>query len=145
MSQLVIDCSVTMAWCFADESSGDAEAVLAAVLRGGAVVPPIWKWEVANTLLMAERRGRVIRDDCQLIVEQLQNLSIDIDQQSSLTAWGEALTIARTHRLTAYDAAYLELASRRSLMLCTLDRELMAAAAQRGIKLFSTRADADQT
>lgn len=138
MSRLVVDCSVTMAWCFADESSVNAEAVLAAVLRDGAVVPPIWRWEVANTLLMAERRGRVAPDTRQLIAEVLETLPIVVDDLSWSMAWSETLTIARTHQLTAYDAAYLELASRQSLTLCTLDRELIATAPQLGVALFRT-------
>ena len=138
MNRLVIDCSVTMGWCFADESGEFAEAVLAAVHTDGAVVPPIWKWEVGNSLLMAERRGRITPDDCRLILAKLATLPIAVDDGSAPAAWHETLNLARDHRLTVYDAAYLELAIRDSSRLCTLDQELIAAAKRLGVVLYTT-------
>jgi predicted nucleic acid-binding protein len=136
MSRLVIDCSITMSWCFADESSEYGEAVLQAVHAEGAIVPPIWCWEVANTLLIGERRGRIAETDSQLFLEKLAGLPIAVDNPSAESAWLETLRFARIHRLTAYDAAYVELARRESLTLCTLDADLVKAAPLAGVPLF---------
>lgn len=136
MSHLVVDCSVTMGWCFDDEASDYTRAALWAVGNGEAVVPSIWTLEVINVLLKAERRKRVTEAESAAFLSQLQELSITVDQELPSNTLMQVLSLARQHRLSAYDAAYLELAIRVRAPLCTLDEQLRAACAAVGVDLF---------
>lgn len=125
---LVLDASLTIAWFLDDEGTPAVDAVLDEVAATGAIVPPLWRIEVANALQMAVRRRRIdlaFRDDA---LRELAVLPIAIDGESLEHCWSAALTLADTHGLTLYDATYLELAQRRRLPLATLDRALGAAA-----------------
>ncbi|MGH9464930.1 MAG: type II toxin-antitoxin system VapC family toxin [Thermoanaerobaculia bacterium] len=124
--RFVLDCSVTMAWCFEDEADRYSDGVLASLSDAAAVVPGLWPLEVANVLMVSERRGRVTREDGQRFLEHLASLPITVDPVAP--AAGEILAVARAHRLSAYDAAYLHLAVRTDLPLATRDRTLRAAA-----------------
>jgi predicted nucleic acid-binding protein len=126
MTRFVLDCSVTMAWCFEDEADRYSEAALAALAGSAAVVPGLWPLEVANVLLVAERRGRLTPEDGRQFLVLLAGLPITVDV--AIPDPREILTLARVHRLSAYDAAYLELAVRDRLPLATRDRTLRAAA-----------------
>ena len=136
MSRFVLDCSVTMAWCFGDETDPRAQAVLAAMPAQEALVPGHWPLEVANVLAGAERRKRTTATQIARFIDILDRLSIVVDDQTAKKAFGEVLTLARTHQLTAYDAAYLELALRTGCPLASLDATLNEAAAGLGIALF---------
>jgi len=136
MSRFVLDCSVTMAWCFEDETDSRAQAVLAAMPAQEALVPGHWPLEVANVLAGAERRKRTTATQIARFIDILDRLSIVVDDQTAKKAFGEVLTLARTHRLTAYDAAYLELALRTGCPLASLDATLNKIAAALGIALF---------
>jgi predicted nucleic acid-binding protein len=106
------------------------------VADAGAVVPALWRLEVANSLTVAIRRGRVDVDFRRAALSDLALLDITIDQQTDSQAWGETLHLADRFRLTVYDAAYLELAHRRVLPLATLDSDLRAAGTALGISLM---------
>jgi predicted nucleic acid-binding protein len=131
--RFVLDCSVTMAWFFRDETSEYAEAVEDALARAEAVVPAGWPLEVANTLVMGERRKRSTEAQAATWLNYLRALPIVIDDETAGRAWGETLSLARAHKLSAYDAAYLELALRLGLPLASLDDDLKGAAAAVGI------------
>lgn len=132
----VVDCSVAMAWCFADEATPATSLVLDRLVEEAAVVPPLWLLEVANVLILAERRGRIVAADLASYVELLFQLDIQIDAESPARSFADVLSLAQRHRLTSYDAAYLELAVRLRLPLATLDAELRAAASAAGIELL---------
>jgi len=136
LKSLVLDCSVTMAWCFEDEADEYGEAVLDFLRGGKALVPPIWPFEVANVLLVAERRKRLARADAFRFLALLRALPISVDQQPGDQALNDVLALAREQKLSAYDAAYLELALRRGCALATLDERLRLAAKRTGIKVF---------
>ncbi len=123
-----------------DEAPGSARSVLDQVARDGAVAPAHWPLEVTNTLLMAERRGRLTGAQRSTIVRHLSSLPIAIDAETAERAWTRTLDLADRYGLTAYDAAYLELAERRSFAIATLDRLLTAAAAGHGIEVLPRRA-----
>lgn len=133
-ARFVLDCSVVFAWFFADESSDYADAVAASFVKSAAIVPSLWALEVANTLLVGERRGRSTAHQASTFLARLASLPITLEDQSAIAAWSGALPIARDHHLSAYDAAYLELALREGLPLATLDDKLQAAAKSLGIK-----------
>ena len=136
MTRFILDCSLTMAWCFEDEAEGRATSVLDSLADNQAIVPSIWPLEVANVLAVCERRKRVNAMEIVDFVKMLKGFSIQIDDQTSKRAFGEVLTLARAHRLTAYDAAYLELAMRTGSPLASLDASLNGVAAGLGIPLF---------
>ncbi len=99
-------------------------------------MPNLWPLEVANVLAMSERRGRVTSARITHFVTMLGNLPIAIDDETAKQAFGDVLMLARMHQLTAYDAAYLELALRKGCPLASLDSSLNEAAAKIGIALF---------
>jgi predicted nucleic acid-binding protein len=135
VSDFVLDCSVAMAWCFPDEAGPYSESVLEALAGSGAVVPSIWPLEVANVLLSAERRGRITLAQTRRFVELLQALPITVDEIRPSIAWDGVLSLGREQRLSAYDAAYLELAMREGVPIATLDESMINAARHCGISI----------
>ena len=133
---VVVDSSVTVAWCFADERTAAVDAVLVQVTESGAVVPSLWRLEVANALQMAVRRMRIDAAFRDASLADLRSLAVDIDPETDQQAWTTTLHLAERFQLTLYDAAYLELAQRLELPLATLDRELRTAAGALGLTLL---------
>jgi predicted nucleic acid-binding protein len=110
--------------------------VLSALASRWAVVPDLWHLEVVNTLLVGERRKRSTQANTVTWLGFLVSLPITVDEETRLRAFGPTLSLARQHNLSAYDAAYLELAIRRGLALATLDDKLKTAAQTVGVLLF---------
>ena len=132
----VIDASVALSWCFEDEASPASDAILQRLRSTRAVAPAHWPLEVANGLRSAERRGRIDESSIPMATELLTALPIQVDEAHALdAALGRTLGTARSIGLTAYDAAYLDLATRRGLPLATADDQLARAAAAAGVKL----------
>jgi predicted nucleic acid-binding protein len=131
---LVLDASVALTWFLEDEA--DAKGVRETTLAAGAVVPASWPLEIANVLLVNERRGRITAHARGVAFETLNAFPIEIDAETVSHAWDATFDLAITHRLTLYDAAYLELAIRRSLPLASLDRLLREGATAAGIALL---------
>ena len=136
---IVIDASVALAWHFEDEDAPEAEEVLDQVIDGGAVVPVHWRAEIANSFAVAVRRGRMTAGYRAVALEKLGSLEIEIDRESDVQLWSKTQGLCDDHQLSAYDAAYLELALRRQLPLATLDRRLADAAAKAGSILRLSR------
>ena len=135
---LVLDSSVTLSWFFEDERTSATASVLERVVEQGAVVPAIWRLEVANALQSGLRRGRVDAAFRDATLSDLGQLDIVSEPDTDSHAWAETLQLADRFRLTLYDAAYMELAQRRHLPLATLDRELRMAAKALGTVLLGT-------
>lgn len=130
---VVVDASVTMAWCFEDERSEATDALLEEVARHGGVVPALWSAEVANVLLVAERRARVTRAEAGRLVALLDRLPLErVEVEPGLT---DLVTLGRERGLTAFDAAYLACALSEGLPLATLDGALAEAARAVGVRL----------
>ena len=136
MTAFVIDASAVLAWCFEDEGGPEADALIERVAAEGSAVPGVWSLEIANGLVMGERRGRIRAADSAAFVAMIEELPIVADQATGARALHETMSLAREHRLTAYDAAYLELAMRLGLPLATGDRSLRAAAKRVGVVLL---------
>jgi predicted nucleic acid-binding protein len=130
--EFILDCSVTMAWYFKDEANAYANAVRRALSRARAVVPALWPIEVANILVLGERRRRSTQAEASKWLSFLQMLPIQLDETPA-RAWSDILPVARSYGLSAYDAAYLELAIRLGLPLASLDDKLKATAASAGV------------
>ena|SRR6266550_3007135 len=134
---LVVDASVALAWALPDESSEYADAVLAVVERDGLRVPELWAREIANGLAVAYLRKRITSADEQAFLAGLSHLSIDVEQAApALTVVRDGTAAAMRYGLTAYDAAYVDLASRERLTLATLDKAMRKAAEQSGVTIF---------
>lgn len=129
----VVDASVTTCWLMPDESDALASLAYARLDRSDFVVPAIWWFETRNVLVTNERRGRIAGADLALAHEILTELPVVIDREPNET---QLVGLARRHRLTVYDAAYLELALRRAVPLVTLDAALARAAAAERVELL---------
>lgn len=136
---LVLDSSVTLAWIHGDEDTSQTRDLLADVVRDGAVVPSLWFLEVANSLQVAVRRGRISACGRDKALRDLTDLDIVTDPDTVLHAWSATLQLADLYGLTVYDAAYLELAQRLRLPLATLDGALAAAACKAGVPVVPER------
>jgi predicted nucleic acid-binding protein len=134
----VVDNSVALAWCFEDEQTAGIMALLDRVAEAGAVAPQLWPIEALNGLLTAERRGRIDREARQRLAGFLQALPIRIDDETAGRSWTTTARLAEQHRLTAYDATYLELALRVGVPLATSDTALIVAAERVGVALLPT-------
>lgn len=132
---VVIDASAAACWLFKDEATPATDALLARVRSAGGVVPALWKWEMANLLTAGVRRARITVADAAGHLADLALLPITIDTEAPNRAWRETFLLAQAHNLTAYDAAYLELAQRTGLELASKDADLLAAASALGMKL----------
>jgi predicted nucleic acid-binding protein len=137
MPRWVPDASATLTWCFEDEAMAWTDDLLARLRTGDeALVPGHWPAEVANSLLMAVRRGRISREKANRFVRNLRALPIRLDPQDSDVVFDDVFKLAEQYTLTIYDAAYLELAIREHLPLATLDKELRKAARAAGVPLL---------
>ena len=133
MNRFVLDASVTVSWFFEDEAGEYTAAVMESLAEWAVVVPSLWSLEVSNVLLVGERRGRCSEADAVRFLELLSHLPIVVDEETARRALGSTMQLAREYALTAYDAAYLELAMRLGLPLATLDQKLREAALRAGV------------
>jgi len=133
VTAVVIDSSIALTWCFADEATEDTDALFERVRDHGAVVPALWHLELGNVLLQAEKRGRITARDVATRLDLIAQLPIATDPETAVRAWREIIALARAERLTIYDATYLELAVRRKLPLLTKDSDLAQAARRQGV------------
>ncbi|MGA2059400.1 MAG: type II toxin-antitoxin system VapC family toxin [Thermoguttaceae bacterium] len=136
MSRFVLDCSIAMNWCFEDESQLIADHVLDRLFEDEALVPAVWLLEVVNILLVGERKGRITSAQASHFLAMLETLPILIDLPASLKTMDDIYSLAGTYQLSAYDAAYLELAMREKVVLATLDESLSAAAVKAGVSVL---------
>lgn len=132
----MLDNSVALTWCFADEQTPAAMALLDRVTETGAIAPSLWPLEALNGLQAAERRGRLDGATRAGLAAFLRALPIRLDRDTAEQAWGETARVAERFGLTLYDAAYLELAQRRRLPLASLDRSLQRAAGLAGVEVL---------
>jgi predicted nucleic acid-binding protein len=133
LTDLVLDASVALAWCFEDEATVATAAVLQRLTQDAASVPVIWRIEVANVLATAERRRRITLADSAAFIAKVEGLEILVDEETSSRAFTRILDLARAEGLTAYDAAYLELAMRLGVPLASKDRALCDAVERVGV------------
>ena len=137
VAAFVLDASVTAAWCFADKLTPASEALRERMSERKAVVPTLWHAESANMLLVAERRKRITPPRCAELLELIDILPVEtVDETDRMR--GPVLRLARTHRLTIYDATYLDLAIHRGIELATRDGDLRRAARTAGVTLIET-------
>ena len=132
----VVDCSIAMAWLFNDEATPKTAALLNRLTTETALVPALWFIEITNVLAMAERKGRITPTQSDAFIADLGKLEIERDDEAPDRAFTFLLALCRRHRLTSYDAIYLDLAVRRNLPLATLDEDLRKSAKTLGVRLL---------
>ncbi|HYL35865.1 MAG TPA: type II toxin-antitoxin system VapC family toxin [Bryobacteraceae bacterium] len=137
MNAVVVDASVALAWCFPDEGSGYADEVLVALAQHSIWVPAVWVLEVANGILVGERRKRLGPQEIVRFATLLENLSLVQDVRTAGEHVLRVLPLAQKYGLSAHDAAYLELSVRRRAPLATLDERLRRAARSSGVAIFA--------
>jgi predicted nucleic acid-binding protein len=130
----VLDASIAASWHFEDEFSPHTDAVLNSLRHETAIVPAQWWFEIRNVLLQGERRGRASEQQTARFLDRLAVLPIAL---AGIPDEGSTMALARRHRLTFYDAAYLELAQREGIALATLDGDLATAARAEGVALIA--------
>jgi predicted nucleic acid-binding protein len=129
----VLDASVALGWALEEDAHPLPARALALLLETEAWVPGLWWFELRNALVMNERRGRLDEGDTALFLSSVARFPVSLDRDPDEAS---LLMLARRHRLTVYDASYLELAQRLGLPLATLDRELRSAAGACGVPLL---------
>jgi predicted nucleic acid-binding protein len=134
---LIIDASTTLAWCFESEATMGTQQLWVRANVEGILVPCIWPLEIANALLISERRRRIDADTSDQFAFILDRVRLTIDQPEPVHIWSEVMRVARDTGLTTYDASYLELAMRTGHELATRDARLFSAAAARGVRLIT--------
>jgi predicted nucleic acid-binding protein len=130
----VLDASITACWAFPDEDHPAASRALSQIRTEEAVVPSLWWFEVRNILVVNARRRRIAESDTAIFLLNLSRLRIRVDRDPGESA---VLRLARAHRLSVYDAAYLDLAQREGIPLATLDADLQKAAARERVALLA--------
>ncbi len=134
MTSIVIDASVTLSWCFPDEQTPVTLYVLDRLRAGEqALVPAFWSLEVLNTLLLGERKGRISALQAKTFFDTLRALRPLMDYASFEQVAGPVQVICRDHRVSPYDALYVELALRSGCPLATLDQSQREAARALGV------------
>jgi predicted nucleic acid-binding protein len=133
---IAVDASVALAWCFPDEASDYADSVLVAVENQTVIVPAIWAVEITNALRVGERRKRIRQPDVRRFIELVNGLRVVEDGQLFADTASNILPLAREYDLSAYDAAYLDVAVRHEIPLATLDGALQKACKTAGINIF---------
>ena len=136
MTDLVLDASVALTWCFEDETTAATREILRRLAEEAASVRATWRTEVANALATAERRRRITPAETAQFIAKLEGLAILVDEETSSRAFTRILGLAREERLTAYDDAYLELAMRLGVPLASKDRDLCDAAERVGVSVL---------
>lgn len=127
-TKFVIDNSIVMSWCFQDEKSKYANAILDRLSDSEAIVPAIWPLEVGNVLLVAERRKRLTEADCIRFLSLINELPITVQQETPGRMMKEIFNLAREYYISSYDASYLDLAMRNGVGIATQDSGLKKAA-----------------
>ena len=136
MADFIIDKSVVMAWCFADEDTTYADEVLASLESSEAIAPAIWPLEIGNVLVVAERRKRLNESDSIRFLALINDLPIKVLQEPPERMTKEILALARERQISTYDASYLDLAMRKGLPIATQDSGLKKAAKKCKITIF---------
>jgi predicted nucleic acid-binding protein len=129
-----VDASVTLAWFFPDEATPQTESLLGELADQGAAAPSVWPLEVANALIVAERRGRILEAETAQYLRMLENFEVEVHPSAPERA-PSLVALARDYGLTVYDSSYLELAARLALPLATADNRLRLVAEKVGVAI----------
>ncbi len=133
----VLDCSVALSWYFKDEATDRTNELRERIMEEQLFVPALWPLEITNALLAAYRRKRIVKNDLANILSDLRELPSEVDRETDAMVWEHSLHLAQRHRLSIYNATYLELALRKQASIATLDKELIRASKSAGVKVLT--------
>jgi len=137
VSQFILDASVVLTWCFPDENSEFARKIALMFEHGdSAIAPSFWPHEVLNALLVGEKRKRISGELVRTFLSDLATVPVALVQFPAEAVFDRVNSISRDHGLTAYDAAYLDLARTHGVPLATLDQDLRRACTKAGVELL---------
>jgi predicted nucleic acid-binding protein len=137
MAVLVFDASVSLAWCFEDETTDEIRRLFGRLSTGdSAIVPAHWPIEVSNALIVAQRRQRISPNLCSQYWDRFADLPITVDHPLSVSDVNRVLALSEKHGLTTYDGAYVDLAFRQASGLASLDSSMIRAAKAVGVALL---------
>ena len=137
MRTFVADASVAIGWVHPAQATRQTAAMLEAIADGTTLeVPALWPLEVANALIVLVRRRKLSEDDRQIALGWIRGLRLRIDHETASLALSRLSDLAAAHQLSVYDAAYLELAQRRKLVLGCKDGPLRKAAKHAGVSVW---------
>jgi predicted nucleic acid-binding protein len=130
----VVDASIAACWALQDEHHSGADLALERIRVDEALVPSLWWFELRNILIMGERRKRITESETATFLRSVSRLPMRTDRLPDETV---VLRLARTHKLSVYDASYVELAQREGVPLATLDSEMIKAARAENLTLIA--------
>jgi predicted nucleic acid-binding protein len=133
---LVLDASITLAWCFEDQATPLSQAVLEQLANDRGLVPELWPFEVANVLALAGRRGRLTHSQASHFIRLIDQLPITVEELGRDQVFTTVLNLSESSGLTVYDASYLALAAQARVPLATSDERLRQAGIAAGVELF---------
>lgn len=136
MTSFVLDSSIALAWCFADEATPASSRLFDRMADESAAVPSLWFIEMTNILALSERKRRIEPAKVAEFIAIIAGFDLEIDNEAHSRAFTDLLPLCRSDQLTSYDAVYLDVAIRRQLPLATLDEPLRKAAKKHGVKLL---------
>ncbi len=136
MKDFVVDNSVILSWVFKDENTKKSQELLNKLLKQNAYVPSLWPYELSNALFIAEKNGRIKEADSVSFISSLKDLSLFVENNSYDNITKDILAISREHKITVYDASYIELALRKNLDMASFDKKLNAVCRKIGIKIL---------
>jgi len=136
VSPVVVDASFALAWCFDEKESKEARKLLTQVDQWRLLAPPLWELEIANGLASAERRGRLSMSEGGRFLGLLEDIGVEVAEDRGPRMMERTLALARLHELTAYYAAYLDLAMREKAVLASFDEKLRKAAKKAGVEVW---------
>lgn len=139
--RFVLDCSVAISWCMADEDNTYANAIWAFLSDNEAIVPSVFWLELINVFIVSERRGRLTEANAAEALARIRTLRIVVDANTTQESIDATWELARQYNLASIDAAYLALAIREGLLLATIDNRLAEAARESNVLLAIPRED----
>ena len=136
MNNFILDCSVYMSWCLNEDTIKASSKILNSITKKGIIVSSLWVYEVTNTLTVSVRRKKLTVADARGLINDIQLLPIEFDKPTTESMFG-IFNIANEHKLSAYDAAYIELALRTNMQIASFDKEVIKVSGKLGIKIFN--------
>ena len=136
MNHFILDCSVYMSWCLNEGTIKASSKILNSITKYGIMAPGLWVYEVTNTLAVSVRKNKLTVSDVHGLMNDIQLLPIEFDKPTTENM-SNIFHIANEYKLSAYDAAYIELALRANIPIASFDKEIVKVSGQLGIKIFN--------
>jgi len=135
LKKFILDCSVYISWCLREETIKESSKVLKSIIKNEIIVPSLWAYEVTNVLTISVRRYKLTVAETHSLINDIKLLPIEFDTPT-IEDISNIFNIANEQKLSAYDAAYIELALRTNTPIASFDKEVVKVSEKLGIKIF---------